>query len=593
MTLLAAARKHLTQCDAFIQQTDDAHGSEYTAPCDNRRPAVSGFSGSAGTAVFTKDKAALWTDGRYFLQANQELDGDWTLMKDGISGTPTIEDWLIEILPQGSTVGCDGWCTRYNGFLKYKSKFESRNLKFAAVDNPIDSAWTDKPARPAGELEIMQIAQAGKSWQDKLEAVREQIKKEGCQGLVITMLDEIAWLFNLRGTDIPFNPLFFSYCYVSLDKVQLFMNESQASDAVRAHLSGVTIENYASTLATLEGLEEKVLASSNSPAAIVNALKNKQVVTNTPVGILKAYKNDTEIEGMLRANVRSAVCHVKALKYAEDNVSTGITECDVVDKLNEFYLAQKDFRGQSFDTISSSGPTGSIIHYKPKRGSDRKIEKCMFLLDAGAHYTCGTTDTTRTVHCGEPSDFEKECYTRVLMGHINLAKLRFPEGTRGPALDVLTRQPLWEAGLQFNHGTGHGIGCWLNVHEPPTGLYLSPRLDCVQQSADLFYEKGYCVTDEPGFYKDGEFGIRIENALYVTDVKTKYNLPEGTKFLKFESLCFVPMCKKLINAEMLDSSQKKWLNDYHKKTAELLIPECKAQGWDDLIPWIEENCAAL
>jgi len=593
MTLLAAARKHLGAVDAFIQQTDDAHGSEYTAPVDNRRPQVSGFSGSAGTAVFTKSKAALWTDGRYFLQANKELDADWTLMKDGIPGTPSIEQWLIEQIPEGGKVGCDGLCTRYNAYLSMKSAFESRNRKFEMVENPIDKAWADRPTRPENPLEIMPMSTSGQSWQDKVAATRGEIKAAGCQGLVVTMLDEVAWLFNLRGTDIPFNPLFFSYCYVGLDSIKLFMNPKQATSDVRAHLEGVEICNYGDTKSFLQSLTSKVLCSSNSPAAIVSSVASKEVISDTPVSVLKAIKNETEIAGMLLANVRSAVCHVKLLKWAEDNAGSGVTECDAVDKLAAFYAQQKDFRGQSFDTISSSGPTGSIIHYKPKPGSDRKIEHCMYLLDAGAHYTCGTTDTTRTTHCGTPSAFEKECYTGVLMGHVNLAKMVFPEGTRGPALDTMSRAPLWARGLQFNHGTGHGIGCWLNVHEPPVGLYLSPRKDCVTQSVPLTYKPGYCVTDEPGFYKDGEFGIRIENALYVTEAKPKYALPEGTKFFKFESLCFVPMCRKLIDESMLDQSQKDWINAYHQQCRDILIPECKAQGWDDLIPWIEHNTQAL
>jgi len=593
MTLLAAARKNLGHVDAFIQQTDDAHGSEYTAPVDNRRPQVSGFTGSAGTAVFTKEKAALWTDGRYFLQANQELDSDWILMKDGIPGTQSIDEWLIDQIPEGGTIGCDGWCTRFNGYSKMKAAFESKNRKFEIVENPIDKAWTDRPTRPENPLEIMPVERAGQSWQDKVENVRKEIKKAGCQGLIVTMLDEVAWLFNLRGTDIPFNPLFFSYCYVGLDSIKLFMNPKQATSEVRTHLEGVEICPYGDTSSFLSSLSSKTLCSSNSPAAIVTLLKSKEVISDTPVSCLKAIKNKTEIEGMLLANVRSAVCHVKLLKWAEDNADTGVTECDAVDKLASFYAEQKDFRGQSFDTISSSGGTGSIIHYKPKRGSDQKIGKCMYLLDAGAHYSCGTTDTTRTIHCGEPSEFEKECYTLVLQGHVNLAKMMFPEGTRGPALDTMTRAPLWARGLQFNHGTGHGIGCWLNVHEPPVGLYLSPRADCVAQCGGLTYKPGYCVTDEPGFYKDGEFGIRIENALYVTEATTKYALPEGTKFLKFESLCFVPLCHKLINVSMLDESQKAWVNDYHEKCREKLIPECKAQGWDDLIPWIEHNTQKL
>jgi len=593
MTLLAAARKHLTDVDAFIQQTDDAHGSEYTAPVDNRRPQVSGFTGSAGTAVFTREKAALWTDGRYFLQANQELDGDWILMKDGMPGTLSIEEWLIEQLPEGSTIGCDGNCTRYNGYLKMKSAFESKNRKIKLCENPIDKAWTDRPIRPENPLEIMPVTTAGKSWQEKVGAVRAEIQKAGCKGLIITMLDEVAWLFNLRGTDIPFNPLFFSYCYVGVDTIKLFMNPKQATSDVKAHLEGVEICPYGDTTSFLESLKTKTLCSSNSPAAIVNILKSKEVISDTPVSLLKAIKNKTEIEGMLLANVRSAVCHVKLLKWAEDNAGTGVTECDAVDQLASYYAQQKDFRGQSFDTISSSGGTGSIIHYKPKRGSDQQIGHCMYLLDAGCHYSCGTTDTTRAIHCGTPTDFEKECYTLVLMAHVNLAKAIFPEGTRGPALDTLTRAPLWAHGLQFNHGTGHGIGCWLNVHEPPVGLYLSPRKDCVTQCVDLAYKPGYCVTDEPGFYKDGEFGIRIENALYVTEAKTKYALPEGTKFLKFESLCFVPMCRKLIKVEMLDQSQKDWINTYHEQCREKLIPECESQGWTDLIDWIKHNTQPL
>jgi len=589
MTLLAAARKHL-KVDAFIQQTDDAHGSEYTCPADNRRPAVSGFSGSAGTAAFTKTEAALWTDGRYFLQASQELDSDWTMMKDGLPETMSIPEWLLTKVPEGGVIGCDGLCTRFNAFESMKKEFAAQNRTLKAIDNPIDGGWTDRPARPANQLEIMGVESAGQSWQDKLAAVRVEIKKKHCAGLIITMLDEICWLFNVRGSDIPFNPLFFAYCYVAENDVILFMNEKQATPEIRKHLTGVTIKPYDQTLAHLKSLSTRTLCSGNSPSGIVHACADREVITDTPVSILKSIKNSTEIAGMLEANIRSAICHARLLKWAEDNAGTGVTECDGVDKLAGFYAEQKDFRGQSFDTISSTGANGAIIHYKPTRGKDAQIGKDVYLLDAGAHYTCGTTDTTRTVHCGEPTEFQKECYTRVLMGHINLLQVVFPSGTRGPALDVLSRSCLWDAGLEFKHGTGHGIGCWLNVHEPPVGLYLSPRADCVAQSVNHFYKPGYCVTDEPGFYKEGEFGMRIENAIYVVEAETKFNLPTGTQFYKFESFCFVPMCLKLIEPSLMTQKQKDWLNNYHQQCRDKLIPRIKEQGGlDDLVPWIEAN----
>merc|ERR1712123_13007 len=366
MTLLASARKHL-KVDAFIQQTDDAHGSEYTCPADNRRPAVSGFSGSAGTAAFTKTEAALWTDGRYFLQASQELDSDWTMMKDGLPETMSIPEWLLTKVPEGGVIGCDGLCTRFNAFESMKKEFAAQNRTLKAIDNPIDSGWTDRPARPANQLEIMGVESAGQSWQDKLAAVRVEIKKKHCAGLIITMLDEICWLFNVRGSDIPFNPLFFAYCYVAENDVILFMNEKQATPEIRKHLTGVTIKPYDQTLAHLKSLSTRTLCSGNSPSGIVHACADREVVT----------------------------------------------ECDGVDKLAGFYAEQKDFRGQSFDTISSTGANGAIIHYKPTRGKDAQIGKDVYLLDAGAHFTCGTTDTTRTVHCGEPTEFQKECYTRV------------------------------------------------------------------------------------------------------------------------------------------------------------------------------------
>merc|ERR1711970_1314604 len=511
MTLFAATRKHLKGVDAFIQQTDDAHGSEYTCPTDNRRPEVSGFTGSAGTAVFTKTEAALWTDGRYFLQASQQLDKDWIMMKDGIPETPSITEWLIEKVPVGGVVGCDGLCTRFATFENMKKDFESAGRKLEAIPNPIDAAWEGRPARPSNPLEIMSDENAGQKWQDKVANVRIEIKKKNTSGLIITMLDEICWLFNIRGSDIPFNPLFFCYCYISLDSIILFMNEKQATDEIKKHLNGVTIKPYDSTIDFLKSLSSKTLCSGNSPAGIVQACASREVITDTPVGILKSIKNKKDI----------------------------------------------------------------------------------YLLDAGAHYTCGTTDTTRTIHCGTPTAFQKECYTRVLQGHVNLIQAVFPEGTRGPALDVLARSPLWEAGLDFKHGTGHGIGCWLNVHEPPVGLYLSPRADCVAQSQNHFYKPGYCVTDEPGFYKDGEFGMRIENAIYVKEAKTKFNLPNGQKFLEFESLCFVPMCLKLIDNSLLSDKQRTWINEYHQKCRDKLIPAAKEQNWNELIPWIEQNTIPL
>merc|ERR1712131_175338 len=282
MTLLASARKHLNGVHAFIQQTDDAHGSEYTCPTDDRRPAVSGFTGSAGTAVFTATEAALWTDGRYFLQASQQLDSDWTMMKDGLPETMSIPEWLLTKVPEGGIIGCDGLCTRYNAFESMKKEFASQNRTLKAIDNPIDAGWEDRPARPANALEIMPVEKAGQSWQDKLSAVRTEIKKKGCAGLIITMLDEVCWLFNVRGSDIPFNPLFFAYCYVSESDVILFMNEKQATEEVRKHLSGVTIKPYDTTIDFLKSLTTRTLCSSNSPSAIVSACADKEIITDTP-----------------------------------------------------------------------------------------------------------------------------------------------------------------------------------------------------------------------------------------------------------------------------------------------------------------------
>ncbi|XP_077205793.1 xaa-Pro aminopeptidase 1 [Paroedura picta] len=584
---------------AYIVPSGDAHQSEYIAPCDCRREFICGFDGSAGTAIITEQDAAMWTDGRYFLQAAQQMDSNWTLMKIGLKDVPTQEDWLVSVLPQGSKVGVDPFIIPADQWKRMSKVLKSAGHALVPIeDNLIDAIWTGRPTRPCKPLMALGLSFTGISWKDKITALRLKMAERKAVWFLVTALDEVAWLFNLRGSDVEYNPVVFAYAIIGINTIRLFIDgERMADPAVREHLSldsaqdaefCVQLLPYESILTVLRTIcetltpHEKVWLSDKASHALTQAIPkdHRYLTPYTPICIAKAVKNASEVEGMRRAHVKDAVALCELFNWLEKEVSKGnLTEISVADKAEEFRSQQENFVDLSFATISSTGPNGAIIHYKPTPETNRTLSMNeIFLLDSGAQYKDGTTDVTRTVHFGTPSSYEKECFTYVLKGHIAVSAAIFPNGTKGHLLDSFARSALWDQGLDYLHGTGHGVGAFLNVHEGPCGISY-------KTFADEPLEAGMIVSDEPGYYEDGSFGIRIENVVLVVPAKTKYNFSNRGS-LTFEPLTLVPIQTKMIHTHLLTAKECNWMNDYHKKCREVIGAELKRQGRHEALQWL-------
>lgn len=588
--------------DAYIIPSQDAHQSEFIAECYMRRVYISGFTGSAGTAVVTKDKAALWTDGRYFLQAEKQLSSSWILMRAGNLGVPTTTEWLNGVLSPGCRVGIDPFLFSADAAEEIKEVISQKNheLVYLYDCNLVDEIWKEsRPIPPNNPIRLHDPKYAGVDVSSKLSSLRSELAHADCSAIIISMLDEIAWLLNLRGGDVPHSPVMYAYLLVELDGAQLFVDDSKVTSDVKNYLknAGVSLCPYDFVLSAIESLAARGVKLWLDPscinAAIVSTYRSacdkfvgepeksssssngqpggpSAVYLSSPISLAKAVKNDTELEGMRNSHLRDAAALAQFWAWLEEEIQNEaiLTEVDVVDKLLEFRSKQDGFIGTSFDTISASGANGAIIHYKPERGSCNFVDaKKLFLLDSGAQYIDGTTDITRTVHFGKPSSWQKECYTRVLQGHIALDEAVFPENTPGFVLDAFARSSLWKIGLDYRHGTGHGVGAALNVHEGPQSI--SFRFG--NQTPLL---KGMIVSNEPGYYEDHSFGIRIENLLHVKEVNTP-NCFGGIGYLGFEKLTYVPIQTKLIEISLLSDSEVNWLNDYH------------AQVWEKVSPLLE------
>uniref|UniRef100_A0A7N1A5F9 Metallopeptidase M24 family protein n=1 Tax=Kalanchoe fedtschenkoi TaxID=63787 RepID=A0A7N1A5F9_KALFE len=576
--------------DAYIIPSQDAHQSEFIAECYMRRTYISGFTGSAGTAVVTKDKAALWTDGRYFLQAEKQLNSNWILMRAGSLGVPTTSEWLNEVLAPGCKVGIDPFLFSYDAAEELKEAIAKKNheLVYLYSSNLVDEIWKERPKPPSKSIRIHDLKYAGLDVASKLTFLRYELEGAGSSAIVISMLDEIAWLLNLRGNDVPHSPVFYAYLVVNINGAFLFTENSKVTPEVMDHLKSAKVElrPYDSILSEIESLAVQGvnlwMDKSSLNTAIVSTFKSasdrlkkkKRPILNgetgpdaifkpSPISLAKAVKNDAELEGMRNCHLRDAVALVHFWMWLEDEIGKGVilTEVDAADKLLQFRSEQSGFMDTSFDTICGSGANGAIIHYRAEPGSCSIVtDKELLLLDSGAQFTDGTTDITRTVHLGEPTARQKECFTRVLQGHIGLDQAVFPENTPGFVLDAFARSSLWKIGLDYRHGTGHGVGAALNVHEGPQSIsFRFGNMTALQ--------KGMIVSNEPGYYEDHSFGIRIENLLHVKAVDTPNHFG-GIEYLGFEKLTFFPMQTKLIDMSLLSPAEIKWVDDYHSQVWE-------------------------
>lgn len=608
---------------AYIVPSGDAHQSEYIADCDARRKFISKFSGSNGTAIITLNKAALWTDGRYHLQASNQLDlTNWLLMKDGLPDTPTQADWLKDVLAAGNKVGVDPFLISHDSWKKLSKDLRSRDITLVPVqENLVDQVWQDsatllpsdtpRPAKPSNKLIHLNVNITGKEWTTKVTELRDELKKKKCTAIVLTALDDIAWLLNLRGSDIDFNPVFFAYCVVTVTRVVLFIDKEKLTPDVERSIAAchgecpspdvlcVQIKPYEDILCYIQqsmvsSAGDLVWLSGGSSEAIVASIPRQQrFLQASPVTKAKAIKNEVEVQNMKNCHVRDAAALCEYLAWLEQMVAKHpdgheqLWEISGADYLEACRKQQENFMGLSFPSISSSGPNGAVIHYHPEEATNRPIgKKEMYLIDSGAQYLDGTTDVTRTVHFGKPDEREIESFTLVLKGHIQLAQAIFPRLIKGSQLDTMARQHLWRYGLDYLHGTGHGVGLFLNVHEGPSSI--SPRMS----PDDPGIVAGQILSNEPGFYEDGKYGIRIENLVVTQPCDTQYNY-NNRGYLKFETITLVPIQASLIDVSLLSDEELQWLNHYHERCRDVVGTHLDKMGKKEAKEWLERATKEL
>lgn len=585
---IAALRAHIAQeqIQAFIIPSTDPHLSEYVAPHWQSREWISGFTGSAGTVVVTAKDAGLWTDSRYFLQAARQLEGTCiTLYKEMLPETPNIPEFLSAHLQEGDCVGIDGKMFSAEEVEHLQKELKKSGFRIKSIADPMQLLWTDRPAMPLAPAFVYDTKYAGMSFTEKLPAVRQAMEAAGADSLLLSALDEIAWLLNIRGNDVHCNPVVVSYLLIEKDKVNYFVQPQKVTPELAEYFSanGISVHPYEEIGDYLNSFNAHsiLMNPAKTNYAIYSAIRPGCLIINgaSPVALLKAIRNKQEIAGIHAAMQRDGVALVKFLKWLDEAVPAGKeTEISVDKKLHTFRAAQPLYMGESFDTIAGYKEHGAIVHYEATPETDVTLKPEGFLLlDSGAQYLDGTTDITRTIALGPLTEEEKTDYTLILKGHIALAMAVFPEGTRGAQLDVLARMPIWKERMNYLHGTGHGVGHFLNVHEGPQSIRMNENPVALQP--------GMVTSNEPGVYKAGSHGIRTENLVLT--------VPAGEgmfgKYLKFETLTLCPICRKGIIKELLTAEEIGWLNDYHRTVYEKLSPDLN----NDEKEWLKEACKAV
>ncbi len=574
---ISALRKEMEVCgvDAYVVPTEDFHTSEYVGAYFKSREFITGFTGSAGTAVIMKDQAGLWTDGRYFIQAADQLSGTpVTLYKMGEPEVPTLHEFLKNELKDGQTLGFDGRTVGAQEAEALRSLLAEKHISFKTSLDLVGNVWEGRPELSAEPVMELDVKWCGETRASKLQRVREVMKEKGADSFLLSSLDDIAWLLNLRGGDIPCNPVFLSYVWMDEEKVTLFASEKAFSDEVKAALceDGVVIAPYDSVYDAVAGGKEGstiLLSKSRVNSRLVDAIpSNVNVIdAENPTTLFKAIKNETEANNEIIAHIKDGVAVTKFMYWLKKTVGKEtITEISAAEKLLEFRKEQENFLEESFNPIISYGAHGAIVHYSATPETDIPVEpRSLLLCDTGGQYMEGTTDITRTIAMGETTQEEKEMFTAVLRGHINLADAVFRYGCTGINLDYLAREPLWKMGKDYNHGTGHGVGYLLNVHEGPNGFRwktVPERKDCT------VFEEGMITSDEPGYYEENKFGIRHESLLLC---KKAFKTEVG-QFMKFEELTMVPFDLDAILPEQMQEKERELLNKYHKTVYEKISP---------------------
>ena len=576
--------------DAYVVPTADFHQSEYVGEHFKARKFITGFSGSAGTAVITADEARLWTDGRYFIQAAKQIEGTGVeLMKMGEPGFPTLTEYLADTLPENGILGFDGRVVATGEGEEYEAIVNAKNGSIVYEYDLIDQVWADRPALSEKPVFELGVEYTGETVASKLSRIREEMKKCGATVHILTTLDDICWTLNMRGDDIDFFPLVLSYAVIEMDKAVLYINEAKLSDEIKEHFAadGIEIRPYNDIYEDVKSICEKEVLLID-PAKLNYSLFNnlpegcKKVSAPNPEIIFKAMKNEVEVENMKKANLKDSVAHVKFMKWVKENVNKEvITEMSASDKLDEFRKEMGNFIRPSFEPISSYGPHAAMCHYTSSPETDVQLkEGDIFLTDTGAGFWEGSTDITRTYALGEIPAKTKENFTLVAIANLQLGSARFLHGTTGLVLDILARKPFWDRDLNFNHGTGHGVGYLLNIHEGPAGFRWKYR-----PNETHTLEKGMIITNEPGIYFEGEFGIRLENELLCCEGTNN----EYGQFMHFESITFVPFDLDAIEPSIMTEQDKKLLNDYHKEVFEKVSPFLN----DEEKAWLEKYTRAI
>ena len=585
---IAALRAHIAKenIQAFIIPSTDPHLSEYVAPHWQSREWISGFTGSAGTVVVTAKEAGLWTDSRYFLQADRQIEGTGiALYKEMLPETPSIPAFLSSLLQKGDTVGIDGKMFSADEVQHLQRELRQSGIHVKSIADPMQLLWSDRPAMPLAPAFVYDTKYAGKSFTEKLSAVRKKMKAAGAESLLLSALDEIAWLLNIRGSDVHCNPVVVSYLLIERYEIHCFIQPQKVTAELASYFkaNGISIHGYKEI--------EDYLSNTHAESILVNPVKTNYAIYSaicptcriingtSPIALLKAVRNEQEIIGIHAAMQRDGIALVRFLKWLEEAVPAGReTEISVDRKLHEFRAAQPLYMGESFDTIAGYKEHGAIVHYEATPETDVALKPEGFLLlDSGAQYLDGTTDITRTIALGNLTEEEKLDYTLILKGHIALAMAVFPEGTRGAQLDVLARMPIWQQHMNYLHGTGHGVGHFLNVHEGPQSIRMNEN--------PIPLQPGMITSNEPGVYKAGSHGIRTENLVLT--------VPAGEgmfgNYLKFETITLCPICRKGIIKELLTAEEIKWLNKYHQTVYEKLAPDLN----NDEREWLKEACKAI
>ncbi len=555
--------------DYYVVPSGDFHQSEYVAEHFKSRAYITGFTGSAGTALIGREKGILWTDGRYFIQAEQQLkDSGIELYKMRIPGWPTLHEWLMENMKSGETVSFDGRLFSANEYKEFKKIKDKKDINIVMDKDLIEEIWNDKPELPKEKAFLHDIKYCGKSAKEKIEEVRVEMKKMGAESYIISSLDDIAWLYNIRGNDVKDTPVVLAYAVVNEEKATLYIDKNKLSneDQIKLNNEGIKIDEYNNIFEDVKDIKNSVILDPNKVSGYIYTLINENVEVIETLNIttkLKAIKNSIEIENLKRCQIKDGVAMVRFLKWLKENVGKeNITEVTVADKLLELRSKGDLFVEESFGTIAGYKDHAAMMHYSATDESAYELKsEGILLVDSGGQYLDGTTDITRSFILGKLTDEEKKDFTLVLKSHINLMKAKFLKGTTGSNLDVLARTILWDEGMDYKCGTGHGVGFFLSVHEGPQSIRPVPNT--------VVLEPGMILTNEPGVYKEGKHGIRTENVMLVTnDIETD----EGGEFYKFEVMSYCPIDIEGIDQSLLTEAERKWLDVYHTETYAKLSP---------------------